>query len=177
MNSSSTNSVVVFIPPPVEFGDAPININNIVTILVSAVSAFWSMLANPAVLAVTLWNNEFTILFQTFIFPMVFGLFHSNISVVAKPINNKASVVYRTTRTCCLFCFLWSSSITNPIPPSTISNIIGSSNRMLVAYGVKLANCMFVMLRVSNPALQKLATDKNIAQNIPYRVGDIDATI
>lgn len=44
---------VVFMPPPVEPGDAPMNIRIIVPNFAAGVRAFWSIVANPAVRVVT----------------------------------------------------------------------------------------------------------------------------
>ena len=50
--------MVVLTPPPVDDGDAPININSIITSVVTDVSFPISIVANPAVLDVTLKKND-----------------------------------------------------------------------------------------------------------------------
>src|SRR3712207_167707 len=51
--SIRTAKVVVFIPPPVDAGDAPININTIITNRLLSLNLVKSIVAKPAVLAVT----------------------------------------------------------------------------------------------------------------------------
>lgn len=53
---------LVFIPPPVEAGEAPIHIRKIVTIIVEIFSCAVSTVLNPAVLVVTEPKNAVTIL-------------------------------------------------------------------------------------------------------------------
>ena len=53
LEPKAVNNVVVLIPPPVEHGDAPININKIVNRYALGVSRLWSKEQNPAVLVVT----------------------------------------------------------------------------------------------------------------------------
>jgi hypothetical protein len=50
--------LVVFMPPPVDPGDAPINMSIIVKRMVSLVRCPMSMVLNPAVLGVMDWNRE-----------------------------------------------------------------------------------------------------------------------
>ena len=50
--------VVVFTPPPVDAGDAPININIIIKNILFSLIAAKSIVLNPAVLSVTDWNSD-----------------------------------------------------------------------------------------------------------------------
>lgn len=162
-------NVVVFMPPPVELGDAPINMSIIVVILLIGVSEAWSIVENPAVLLVVLWKNAFIIFSPKGILPSVFGLFHSAIRNRIKPNSSRILVIINTIFVCC-FIFLFfqpSNNTTKPIPPTIISSVIGNINNTLFAKGVRLANSSLFEPNVSNPALQKDATDRNIALNKP----------
>ena len=57
-----TENVVVFIPPPVEPGDAPINMRNIIKISTGWPRCVKSTELNPAVRQVTDWKTDETIL-------------------------------------------------------------------------------------------------------------------
>ena len=50
--------MVVFMPPPVEPGEAPININTKLINIEAELSLLKSMVLKPAVLVVTDWNQE-----------------------------------------------------------------------------------------------------------------------
>ena len=52
------NNVVVFIPPPVDTGDAPTIIRNNIIIIVGTFSREKSIVLNPAVLNAIDWNIE-----------------------------------------------------------------------------------------------------------------------
>ena len=52
-SAASTATVVVFTPPPVEAGDAPMNMNMVVISLLGACICSWSIVAKPAVRVVT----------------------------------------------------------------------------------------------------------------------------
>ena len=121
-----TASVVVFIPPPVDAGDAPINIKIIITNTLLSRKVAKSSVLKPAVLAVTDWN----IADSTFPFKGKSAIVAFWLNSIRK-INNaptKISVAVENNTTLeCTFnfenlLFLTISSTTgNPSPPSTIS--------------------------------------------------------
>ena len=63
INKSTTN-VVVLIPPAVEAGLPPINISKQDSIKLGFVKVDWLKVAKPAVLVVTLWKKQLTILLK-----------------------------------------------------------------------------------------------------------------
>ena len=55
--ASTMKNVVVLMPPPVEAGEAPMYIRNIVKNFEGSVSVAWFTVSNPAVRGVTDWNR------------------------------------------------------------------------------------------------------------------------
>ena len=80
-----TAMVVTFTPPPVEAGDAPVNISKLATSLPAGRIAASSMVLKPAVRSVTDWNSAASSFSPRVRFPSVAGLLHSEISVNTKP--------------------------------------------------------------------------------------------
>jgi len=126
-----TPNVVVFIPPPVELGDAPMAINIIVRNRVVVLK--WDILRvlNPAVLVEIEVNKELNILSENERCCNVHGLLYSKIKKDKAPPNINVDVTAITNFVCkdhfAFFMFILRSKsiITgNPKPPKITNNII-----------------------------------------------------
>jgi len=82
---------VVFMPPPVPAGEAPINISIIVKNLEAVVISGRDRVLNPAVLGVTDWNKEASIFVEKLNGFNVLGLLYSNRNI------SKAPAIIKTT--------------------------------------------------------------------------------
>jgi len=87
--------VVVFMPPPVDAGEAPINISIIVTNCEALEKSACGTVSKPAVLAVTDWKNE-AIIFDPVPIPLN-ALFDSSRKIKKAPDKIRAAVVRSTT--------------------------------------------------------------------------------
>ena len=108
------------IPPPVEAGDAPINISITIKNIVGSFVKPRSILLNPAVLSVDVWNIEESTFPFIFIFPKVSGLLYSTPSIKTNPISNSIAVDTITS-------FEWTFNLENLLFFST-SNMTGYPN-------------------------------------------------
>ncbi|MNN40964.1 hypothetical protein D3C81_1550560 [compost metagenome] len=90
-------NVVVLIPPPVELGEAPINIKMIIKNCVACRRAPISREFAPAVLGVTDWKKEPQIFPPQLSGSKVLELENSNINMTNAPIRIKEPVIDRTT--------------------------------------------------------------------------------
>ncbi|MNG03990.1 hypothetical protein D3C84_870940 [compost metagenome] len=100
----SVVNVVVLMPPPVEPGDAPINIRMTMKKIVACRMTPISIVLAPAVRGVTDWNMAAHILAFQFSEPSVLLLEYSNIKMTTAPITSSAPVMDNTT-------FEWSDSL------------------------------------------------------------------
>lgn len=112
-------TVVVLIPPAVEIGEPPININKQLIILPAMDKLFSSKLAKPAVLNVTLWKTASKVSMLPFI---------TSVNVkITNPETSKMPVVIKTILTKEFHCFgfflriIKSMIVINEIPPRMIN--------------------------------------------------------
>jgi len=96
----SKPKVVVLIPPPVELGEAPINIKIIIKKRVAfCMLPIWIVLS-PAVRAVTDWKIDPYIFSDKFKLPSVSGLLDSIRSIIIKPIKISIKLIFKTSLAC-----------------------------------------------------------------------------
>ena len=129
---NKTKNVVVFIPPPVEPGEAPMNISTIITTSPASVNPPSGYVQNPAVLAETLWNSAPSQL-----------MFSVSLKSSA-PAKISAALVESTTFECtesffqCNFFSINSLITRNPIPPKNIIAQVTILSHTSFLYGIRL---------------------------------------
>lgn len=148
------STVVVFRPPPVDVGDAPIYINSMVSKLLANVSLDISRVLKPAVLGVTERNNAPSIFSDTELLPSVSILLNSNNENKIKPEINKVIVMQRTIFVVSenflnLFLLKISKIVKKPKEPMVIKVIVVILIIKLPVYPVRLVKLPIK----SNPAL------------------------
>ena len=166
--------VVVLIPPPVDAGDAPINIKIIIKNKVLSLNKVKSIVLYPAVLSVTDWNIED----KTFSFilrlPKVPLLLNSFINIKNIPMAISIPVVLITILECIFsfeyfLLFITSSKTGNPIPPNIINPQITKFINELSTKDVNEENLPAIGPIKSNPALQNAEIEWNILYQTPLK--------
>ena len=119
-----TNIVVVFTPPPVDPGEAPMNIRIHIAKRPALEKFPMLYVENPAVLVVILWKNA-----------PIHVIFSVAFKIRVPPIKRTA-VIEMATLECRqsflkLFCFTISTSTRNPIPPTITKTSVVIFSRIL----------------------------------------------
>ena len=166
---SMTAKVVVFMPPAVDPGEPPININAIMIMQPVSLIVVRSTVLNPAVLGVTDWKKELQI--RSFSGASE----NSKKKKYAAGIRIKSAVVVRITLLCIRYRFhfnpfvLISSQVINPIPPITINAIMAKFTNGSPTKEVSEEYCCRIPIK-SNPALQKAEMEWNTPYQIPFAI-------
>jgi len=165
-----TAKVVVLIPPPVEPGEAPINMSNIMKSMVAGLNLDMSTELKPAVLVVVLWNTD-AIIFSAgvlFLSVLLFSAARKNTVPMTRSVAVIISTILEWRVSLSFLCrFLFENILdnlkekkrffkllitVNPSPPLMMSVIKIILAAVLPAKAVRLSGF------VENPALQNAET-------------------